>query len=326
METGKTWNRRKVLVAVAAAGLSWAGLSGRNSQAQTHNLKAAYNKFASMFQYFAAKEQKFFEAEGIKVEDAFTPPPVAIPGLLSGQFDLAFHNILDIAQINLKGSSVKILFPGAMLTDKFPYAQLVVPAGSTIKTARDLEGKKIGVALLRSAIDLDVTIWLAANGVDPKKVTFVGTGIDGVVPTIKSKQVDAAYVIEPALTVIKGQKLGEVIAVPPAAQTGGGYMSTGYIARESWIERNPELAQAIVRALDKATQWLAANPKEVPGLISRNSGIPDALAQQMVLPGTTRMVRRENIQPYLDAAAKFGFIEKTVNACGLLSKYCPQSC
>ena len=320
------WTRRRILAAGAAAGLSWAGLNSRNSQAQTFGLKAAYNRFASQFQYFAAKEQKFFEAEGIKVEDAFTPPPVAIPGLLSGQYDLAFHNILDIAQINLKGSSVKILYPGAMLTDKFPYAQLVVPAGSTVKTAKDLEGKKIGVAFLRSSIDLDVTIWLAANGVDPKKVTFIGTGIDGVVPTIKSKQVDAAYVIEPALTVIKGQKLGEAIAVPPASQTGGGYMATGYIARESWIERNPDLAQAIVRALDKATQWLIANQQEIPGLISRNSGIPEPLARQMILPGTTRMVRKADIQPYLDAAAKFGFIDRSLDACSLVSKFCPQAC
>ncbi len=328
MDSQQTFTRRQALALGIGAGLSSLWLSGplgRRAWAKEVTLKAAYNTFASLVQYFAAKEQGLFQGEGIKLEDAFTPPHLTMPGLASSQFDFAFHNMLDIVQINVKGVSIKVVYPGAILSEKYPYSQLVVPTGSSIRTAKDLEGRKIAVSLVRSSIELILLSWLTANGVDPEKVSLVQVGIDGIIPAVKSRQFDAVYAIEPALTVIKGQKLGEAIAFPQVT-LGSQVLVTGYIAREAWIEKNPDTVQAIVRVLDKATQWLMAHPQEIPGIIARNAKIEESLARQMIPPGLTRVARKGDLQPFFDAATKFKFIPQRVDACTLLSKYCPQEC
>lgn len=179
--------------------------------------------------------------------------------------------------------------------------------------------------LLRSSVELILLSWLQANGADPEKVSLVGVGADGIVPAVKSRQFDAAYAIEPALTIIKGQKLGDSIAFPRVAP-GSAVLVTGFIAHEAWIEKNVETAQAIVRALDKATQWLMAHPQEIPGIMVRHVRIEESLARQMITPGLTRVARKGELQPFLDAAVKFKFIPRPVDACTLLSKYCPADC
>lgn len=327
MDFSTTFRRRDLLtVGVGGLATAWlGGWPGAAAWAKEVTLKAAYNRFASLMQYFAAKEQGFFQAEGIKLDDAFTPPHLTMPGLASNQFDFAFHNMLDIAQINLKGVSVKIVYPGAVLSEKHPYSQIVVPSGSPVRTAKDLEGRKVAVALLRSSVELLMKSWLVANGADPEKVTLVAVGADGVVPAVKSRQFDAVYAIEPALSIITGQKIGEAIAYPQIVP-GSPLLVTGFIAREAWLEKNGDTAQAIVRALEKSTRWLMDHPGEIPGIMVRNSRIEESLARKMIHPGLTLVARRADLQPFFDAAVKFKLIPSPVEACSLLSPYCPREC
>lgn len=323
----RAFTRREVLALGVGASVSSTRLGGptlRSAWAQTP-VKASYFAISAAIQYYAAKERGLFQAEGLKLEDSFVPGHLVVEGLVSGQVGFTFTNVLNIAQINLKGVSVKILYPGTTISEKNPYTQLVVPAGSPIKTAKDLEGKKIAVTQLRTTAELTTRAWLAANGADPEKVSFVGVGFTGIVPALKGKQFDAAFAIEPDLAVIKAEKLGESLAIPHLP-LGPEVLITGYIARESWIEKNSEAAQAVARALDKATQWLMANPQEVAGIIVRNTKIQEGLARQMIHPGLTRVARQADLQPLLDMAVKFKFLAQPVGACSLFSKYCPQAC
>jgi NitT/TauT family transport system substrate-binding protein len=315
-------SRRQMIAGMVATGVSAPILP---AFAADREVKLAYNKFASLFQFFAAKEQGFFQAAGLKLVDSFVPPPLAIPGLLSGQHDVAFQNILDIAQINLKGGKVKIIHAGTMLSPENPYTQLLVPTGSQLKTAKEFEGGKIAVPFVRSTLDLDLIAWLVANGADPKKVSIVGVGIDGVIPAIQSKQFEGVYAIEPAVSVIIAQNLGHQIAFPASASVSG-YMVTAFIAREEWVEKNPEIAKAVVEVLDKSTDWLTANPNEIPDLVSRNTGIEPALAAKMIHPRPLRVARKADMQPFLDVAAKFGHIPSQIDACSMLASVCPKEC
>jgi NitT/TauT family transport system substrate-binding protein len=315
------FTRREVLAAGLAGGLSFAGLAPQPARAQAakYSIKASYNTFASMLQFFAGKEQKFFEAEGIRLEDANVNPALTMSGLVSGQYEVGFHNILDIAQIHLKGTDIKIFHAGVIQSRKYPYSQMVVPNGSPIKTAKDLAGKKIAVALVKASIDVSVYSMMSEVGVDPNSATLVQVGIDGIIPALSSNQFDAVYCIEPALTIAKVRKLGT--ALPYG---GLDYMTTGYIARDAWLQKNADAARAFIRALDQSTQWLNANVKEIPGLVARNSKLDEKLAQQMILPGPLTIARKADMQPFFEYAAQYGLLSKPVNACDLLAGICPK--
>jgi NitT/TauT family transport system substrate-binding protein len=323
MSACRKFTRREVLAAGIAGGLSIAGLARQPARAQAqaakYTIKASYNTFASMLQFFAGKEQKFFEAEGIRLEDANVNPALTMSGLLSGQYEVGFHSLLDIAQIHVKNTDIKIFHAGVIQSHQFPYSQMVVPNGSPIKTAKDLAGKRIAVALIRGAIDVSIYSMVTEVGVDPATLSLVQVGIDGVIPALSSGKFDAVYCIEPALTIAKVQKLGTALPY-----SGLDYMANGYIAREPWLEKNPDAARAFIRALDRSTEWLKANPKEAPGLIVRNSKLDEKLAQQIILPGPLTIARKSDMQPFLDYATKYSLLPRAVNACDLMSRICPK--
>ncbi len=318
MEWTRKFTRRNVLAAGIAGGLSLA-LGSARAQAPKYTIKASYNTFASMLQYFAGKEQKFFEAEGIRLEDANVNPALTMSGLISGQYEVGFHSLLDIAQIHVKGTDIKIFHAGVIQSHEHPYSQMVIPNGSPIKTAKDLAGKRIAVALIRGAIDVSIYSMLTEVGVDPTSVSLVQVGIDGVIPALSSGKFDAVYCIEPALTIAKLQKLGT-----PLPYIGLDYMATGYLARQAWLDKNGDAAHAFIRALDRATDWLKANPKEAPGLIARNAKLDPKLASQIILPGPLKVARTADMQPFLDYATKYKLLSASVNACDLMASICPK--
>jgi NitT/TauT family transport system substrate-binding protein len=219
----------------------------------------------------------------------------------------------------VKNTDIKIFHAGVIQSHKYPYSQMVVPNGSPIKSAKDLAGKRIAVALVRGAIDVSIYSMGTEAGIDPNTMSLVQVGIDGVIPALSSGQFDAVYCIEPALTIAKVQKLGT-----PLPYTGLDYMATGYLAREAWLDKNPDAARAFIRALDRSTEWINANPKEAPGLIVRNSKLDPKLAQLMILPGPLSIARKSEMQPFLDYAFKQGLIARAVNACDLMSPLCPK--
>jgi NitT/TauT family transport system substrate-binding protein len=317
--------RREVLALGVGAGVTLGRPLLRSAWARELPVKASYFAISALIQYYAAKERGFFKAENIKLEDTFVQGHLVMQSVISGQVDVTMTNTLDIAKINLQGVGVKILYPSATINGDHPYAQLVVPPDSPIKTAKDLEGRRVAVATLKSGPELAVRNWLAANGANPDTVTFVGVGFDGIVPAARSKQFDAVYAIEPAFTIIKGQKRGGSIAVPHLA-LGSQVLLTAFIAREAWIDKNPEAAQAVVRALDNATQWLMGHPGDISGIVVRNTRIGEDLARQMIHPGLTRVARRADLQAYLDMAARLGHIPRPLDVCTLFSKHCPQEC
>ncbi|MBI3091784.1 MAG: ABC transporter substrate-binding protein [Candidatus Tectomicrobia bacterium] len=329
MEWQSSFTRREVLSLGLAAGLSSTLLTSpwpRRAWAQEAALKAGYLSISACVQYFAAKEQGFFKAEGLKIEDQ--PARVGamiMEGIVSGSFELGFTNTVDIAQINLKGISVKIIYPGVIISATHPYSQMMVPLDSGIQSVKDFAGKSIGVAAARSSIDLSIFNWLEKNGVDPKAVKIVELGFAGIVPGLKSKQVDAVLAVEPAIAVIVGQKIGRSVGFPHGA-LGSQVLVVAYMALESWIEKNPQKAQAIVRALDKATQWLMEHPEALPGIMERNARIKEDLARKMIQPGLTRVARKVDLQSFIDVAAKFNHIPRSLDVCTLFSKYSPKEC
>ena len=327
MDSKNAFTRRDVLALSVGASVSamWPASPLIRSAWGETAVKASYFSISALIQYYAAKERGFFKEEGMKLEDTFVPGHLVMDSVVSGQVDFTMTNTLDTAKINLKGLSVKILYPAATINKDHPYAQLIVPSGSPIKTAKDLEGRTVALTNLKSGPELAMRNWLIVNGANPEKVKFVGVGFDGIAPAVKSRQFDAVYGIEPDLAIVKGQKIGETIAVPHLA-LGSQVLLTGFIARESWIEKNGETAQAIVRALDKSTQWLMAHPEEVPGLVVRHTKMEEGVARQMIHPGLTRVARKADLQPYFDMAAKINYIDRPLDACTLYSKYCPREC
>jgi TRAP transporter TAXI family solute receptor len=74
------------------------------------------------------------------------------------------------------------------------YVQLVVPAGSTIRTVADLRGKRVAVGQEGSGVRLLSNRLLAAAGLDPERgIRPVSIGIDTMPGQLESDSIDAFF-------------------------------------------------------------------------------------------------------------------------------------
>jgi len=119
--------------------------------------------------YYFAKDKGYFEREGLRAEIIQIRSNLQVAGVASGELDF-MSGVGTAIEAVRKGVPLKVL---AVLY-RAPLFSLVSGAG--IKTAKVLEGKKVGVSRIGSESH-NAALWmLAHSGVDVKKVTFIQTG------------------------------------------------------------------------------------------------------------------------------------------------------
>ena len=120
---------------------------------------------------YYAVEQGLFRKTGLNVEVTTFGNPAALAAAVSGgSVDFGVASPLGIAQAVARGTPFTIVAAGALNTAKDPSALLVVAKNSTLRTAKDFEGKTIVVNALKTESGAVVEAWLAQGGADISKI------------------------------------------------------------------------------------------------------------------------------------------------------------
>ncbi len=198
-----------------------------------------------------ARDQGFIEEElgaiGVKAE--FIPMTGAGPAineaLAGGSLDIGFLG--DVPAIIGKAAGIDtqlISFSGLNSG-----ASLVVPKDSAFSTVQDLKGKKIatqkGAFMHKVFIDI-----LTENGLTIEDVEFVNLNAQGSAEALVSGSVDGAVVGGSTLSNLVEKGYGKVLVDyrEHPEWNCGGYG----IARTAYINDNPDIIKALLRALVKA--------------------------------------------------------------------------
>jgi ABC-type nitrate/sulfonate/bicarbonate transport system substrate-binding protein len=137
-------------------------------------------------------------------------------------------------------------------------SRLLVPADSKIKTYADLKGKNVGVVEF-SFQDILFIYAAKAKGIDPfKEIHRVNLGSPaGVVAAMSTGQVDACAIWEPyasILMVTKGAKMISNLGDDSFGRSNG-----GLFVNNAFIKKHPDIAQDVVQAVVKASDYVDKN-------------------------------------------------------------------
>ncbi len=156
--------------------------------------------------------------------------------------------------------------------DRFPGLALVVaPKQTAITSIKDLAGKKVGVSAPGSSTDFFLKYLLSKNGVDPNSVAVIGIGLEATaVAAMEQGSVDAAVMLDPAITLLQGKNKDLKILSDTRTQKdtidvfGGEYPGGALYSRSDWITRHEKETQALTNAIVATLKWLASHsPEEV---------------------------------------------------------------
>jgi NitT/TauT family transport system substrate-binding protein len=148
---------------------------------------------------------------------------------------------------------------------------VVAPKQTAITSIKDLAGKKVGVSAPGSSTDFFLKYLLSKNGVDPNRVAVIGIGLEATaVAAMEQGSVDAAVMLDPAVTLLQGKNKDLKILSDTRTQKdtidvfGGEYPGGALYARSDWITRHEKETQQLTNAIVTTLKWLSSHsPEEV---------------------------------------------------------------
>jgi NitT/TauT family transport system substrate-binding protein len=217
-----------------------------------------------------AKQLGEFEKAGLNVETVdFKGGSQSLTAVLGGSADVVsgyFDHCVNLAAKNQALQSF-------IVYDRFPgFALVVSPKQSgAIKTVKDLAGKKVGVSAPGSSTDFFLKYILRKNGVDADGVGVVGIGLGAsAIAAMEQGSVDAAIMLDPAITLLQDKNKGLVILSDTRTQHdtlevfGGEYPGGALYTRADWIAAHPKETQALTQAMLNTLKWIHTHtPEEI---------------------------------------------------------------
>jgi NitT/TauT family transport system substrate-binding protein len=225
-----------------------------------------------------ASELGYFKDEGLDLTIKWIVSGTDTPSLAaSGQILLTGESAYIDGVLRDKGVDMRYLMPMSNIGG----AQMVVLGPNTVvKSPKDLEGKKIGMAA-GAGVAMAITSMCEDKGVDCSKIKFVNLQPPDQIPALIRGDIDAMAIWNPyALAGVKAG--GRVYFTGNKSYIDGQekpvnymYLDGGLIVNGPFLTKNPETVKAVMRALIKATNYINAHShKEVAAILTGPLEIP----------------------------------------------------
>jgi NitT/TauT family transport system substrate-binding protein len=315
--------RRKFVIRVAV-GVAALPLLRSLSFAQTKG-KLGYMKIVDNAAMFVAMEKGFFKAEGLELETVPMVGGAAIqPGVASGDLQIGWTNVISLYQAYVEGFDFKLIAGGATnVKGTNDTHAIVVPKASAIIRAKDLEGKTVAVNTLSNIVQLMALAWLDKNGVNSSKIKFVEIPFPQMEAALVGGKIDAASVHEPFLTASTERNVTRILAnnwgeVLPK------FLIASWFASEKWIQKNREVVQAFVRAINRGVDAIHADTDGTRNLMVKWAGLSVDLAGKIGVPVFEKGVSEKDLQATIDLTHKYKFISRPIKAKEVVSDLAPR--
>lgn len=235
--------------------------------AATEKIRVGVVPFTDTAPLFAAIQKGYFKAEDLEVEPVFaTGGAAAIPALAAGSLDIVVSNTVSVLQAVEQGIDLRVVLPASATSRRVkPSGGLAVLADGPVKTAKDLEGKRVAVNNLRNLLWLYTREWLEKNGADVSKITFVEVGYPQAPDAITAKRVDAAYIGQPHLQRLLDSGKGRMLATPTVDFQDDVQVSW-YVAMAEWTAKHEAAMQRFARAYHKGVDFMTEHWRTPEGI------------------------------------------------------------
>jgi NitT/TauT family transport system substrate-binding protein len=192
----------------------------------------------------------------------------ALTAVLGGSADVVSGYFDHCVNLAAKNQALEAF----VVYDRYPgFALVVAPRQTAINSIKDLAGKKVGVSAPGSSTDFFLKYMLSKNGVDPNSVAVIGIGLEATaIAAMEQGSVDAAIMLDPAITVLQGKNKNLKILSDTRTQAdtmsvfGGEYPGGALYTRSDWIAKHEKETQALATAIVATLKWLASHtPEEI---------------------------------------------------------------
>jgi len=272
-------------------------------------------------QPFYAQDQGLFQKAGLSnvtIELLATGAAVS-SAVAGGAADIGVVSTVTMGNAIIRDVPFVAIAPCALTTPKAPVSVLCVAKAGNIKAAKDFEGQTIAVPSLQQAADLAIRVWLIRNGADLTKVRIVEAPFIEMGPGLERGTFAGATISDPALTGALKKN-----AIRPLADFFSAiareHMVAVWFTTRQFLQNNREAVRRAAAALTEGGRWANGHQYESAAIVSRVAKIDVDIIRSENRTIYGERMRADDLQPQLDAAFKFGFLSRQVNAAEFLAR------
>ncbi len=265
--------------------------------------------------YFA-RQMGFFKSAGINVEiTAMSNGAALAAAVASGAIDIAQSNVVSIAAAHERGVSFVLIAPASLYSSKIPQSALLVSRTSTIRNAKDLNGKIVAVSGLKTIAQLGPEAWIDKNGGNLSSIKFVEMPFSEMDDALAKGRVDAALISEPALSAAFAH--GARLLANAYDAIGSKFLIGVWFTTTSWARAHPDLVRKYVAVMQRTARWANAHQRESGRILEDETKIPVTAATRRLIFGDT--LDPSEIQSTIDACVKYGIMKERFSASDIIA-------
>jgi NitT/TauT family transport system substrate-binding protein len=264
---------RKVLAGTATAALALGATACGSSSHSSHSSSGGGNTVRIMvggldkqiyLPFMLAQRLGYYTAAGLNVVLSDEPAGVdAENQMLAGNVDAVGgfydHNI----DLQAKGKSTESV--AQMLQAPGEVEMVRTDEASTITSAANFAGKKLGITDLGSSTDFITRALAVHAGVPVNRITPVAVQAGPTfIAAMQHKSIDAGMTTEPTITALEQKGLAKPLidmrtAAGTRAALGGTYPATCVYFTTSYVNSHKPTVQKLVNAYVKTLKWIQAH-------------------------------------------------------------------
>jgi NitT/TauT family transport system substrate-binding protein len=258
-----------------------------------------------------AEELGFYKEEGLEVElQDFDGGAKALQALIGGSAEVVSgyydHTIQMAAEQRALVAFVTMLrYPGLVLVSS-------PQSAAKVRDIRALEGRIAGVTTPGSSSHMFMTFLLARHQVpvDSVSITAIGSGA-AAVAGVESGRIDAAWLADPAFTLVKKRNPGIRVLADLRTEEGtteafgvATYPSAVLYSSADWLRTNRDTAARLARAIVKTLDWMKSrSEQEIAEKTPTALRGPDSALYVEALKGSRAMFSGDGLMTTDGAAA-----------------------
>jgi len=242
-----------------------------------------------------------------------------VPAILSESLDVGCSTVGTIAAAVEHGLPLTIFAAGGLYSSDAPTTVIVVEASSAIHSAKDLNGKTIGVNGLKDLIYVATQEWIARNGGDLNAIKFVEIPFPEQGPALQRGTVDAIAGAEPAVSIAKLKFGARALAFPyDIVNDKKPFLISAWFATTDWLKANGDLARRYTAALAATSRWANANHARSGAILAERINLPADVLAVMARTVFATSLDAASVQPSLDISYRAKLLNKPMRASNLI--------
>jgi NitT/TauT family transport system substrate-binding protein len=264
---------------------------------------------------FYALDLGYFAKAGLDVKiTQLTAGAPVVSAIAGGAADIGSANFVAISAAHLAGVPLVLVAPSGANSVKNPIDGIVVAKDSPIKSAKDLNGKTMMTSALQNILQVQADAWIDKNGGDWKSIKWVEAPPPQEGGAVATNRVDAATITETFLSTAIAT--GDVrLLTYTGAEISPLVVEGGYFCTTDYAKAHPDLIRKFSKAVLDAGQWANSHHDEATAIMAKYSKSSAKATGHAVYPES---FKASDLQPLIDAAAKYGAIKASFKAADLV--------